>query len=761
MISFSGMILATASEQPQSTTEVSAPTPKDRGYTFTESPIHHSDHRPIHDTEIPEIQNYAFSQRVAARFKIDNPYSFQLEAINHINNGNSVVVSAPTGTGKTLVAHAAILRALEQNKEAIYTVPTKALANEKYRELQRLFPDASVGICTGDRQENPKAQIKVMTTEIYTYSVIDHTGTVIFDEAHNISDPQRGQVWESAFLNTPKSIQQVALTASVANGEEFVEWLNCIHSEEVFKYVSRIDRAVPIEYKVIDKSKLSMTQEPKHWINYLKKNDFLPIMYVYFNKQGCDKQCKKLVMAQTQGKVVPLLTEPEQQEVNKIIDRVLKAYPSLGNFEADINALRRGIASHHSGKIPLLKSLIEQLLDKNLLKVAFCTETLATGIDKPVRTVFLSTCKKDVGSRTRYLTASEFTQLIGRAGRRNFHKQGTAIILCANQAECTVVNRFLRQGPVLSNIISFFGFDYRSLLRFIKKNNLSELDGHLNSTLARHSSKKLFEKISTIERFQSDFQREFGSLADPTIIKELTRATKNELAYLRSAMDIARSTNQQDLNIAAKIELLKKLDYIRPCSSPGAFTLTPKGIICSKITMNNPIFITELITNPELYQNITPAKFAALISCFTHYKFKQPIGFIENPTPIDTLIENHSIESQVNAIFDVGCDLDALNKEIQGADLPTINYDTRLFTRILDWANETDPDTNINKILAKYNMKDSPNTFIKEIKEVIEFLRRIVSFDELTDDMKSLINAAIDTLYKGELIRSEDIEFKV
>ena len=390
-------------------------------------------------------------------FKLDD---FQLEAINHINNGKSVVVCAPTGAGKTVIAEGAILLALKNNKRVFYTTPLKALSNQKFNDFSKAYGEDKTGLLTGDISINRDAQIVVMTTEVFRNMLygtnlgrveenLQNVQFVILDEVHYMNDEQRGTVWEESIIYSPNNIQIVALSATIANSAELTEWINSVHGRT--ELINTNYRPVPLKHfyyqgatekeivplfapggKLNAKIKVEK-QVPKfgkkdkkedsvaNLIKILHEKDMLPAIHFTFSRKKCDdrvKECSKL----------KLLNQFEERRLLQIIDEYIVDNPYIARHK-QLEYLYSGVASHHAGLLPAWKVLIEKLFKQGLIKVVFATETLAAGINMPARSTIISSISKRTDDGHRLLTPSEFLQMSGRAGRRGMDEVGYVVVV--------------------------------------------------------------------------------------------------------------------------------------------------------------------------------------------------------------------------------------------------------------------------------------------------------------------------------------------
>jgi superfamily II RNA helicase len=351
-------------------------------------------------------------------FELDE---FQKNAIASLNAERSVVVCAPTGSGKTLIGEYAIYRALSRGKRVFYTTPLKALSNQKLRDFREKFGFDQVGLLTGDASIHRDAPILVMTTEIFRNMLygtpIGQVGTsltdveaVVLDECHYMNDRQRGTVWEESIIYCPREVQLVALSATVANSDQLTDWLNQVHGPTDLIFSDF--RPVPLEFHFgntkglfpllsddktqinprlrkrakkgeRDRGRAGRPEAPSivYTLSQLQQRDMLPAIYFIFSRRGCDKSVGEL------GDL--WLVDPDEAYKLRVqIDEFLVKNPDAGRV-GQIAPLYRGIAAHHAGILPAWKALVEELFQQGLIKVVFATETLAAGINMPARTTLV------------------------------------------------------------------------------------------------------------------------------------------------------------------------------------------------------------------------------------------------------------------------------------------------------------------------------------------------------------------------------------
>ena len=416
----------------------------------------------------PELASF----RALYDFDFDD---FQVAACRALSAGHGVLVAAPTGSGKTVIGEYAVHLALAQGRKCFYTTPIKALSNQKYADLVRRYDSRTVGLLTGDNSINGDAPVVVMTTEVlrnmlYTGSpALSGLGYVVLDEVHYLADRSRGAVWEEVIIHLPESVRVVALSATVSNAEEFGEWLDQVRGGTAV--IVDEQRPVPLWQHVLAGNRLyDLFTDDEHtrvnpellrvaqrdtWIerkaprrpgrggrrprrfppayrpdviSRLDAGGLLPAITFIFSRAGCDAAVEQCLAAGLR------LTTPEEAEViQQVAERRTADIPpedlTVLGYGEWLDGLRRGIAAHHAGMLPAFKEVVEELFAAGLVRAVFATETLALGINMPARTVVIEKLDKWNGETHANLTAGEYTQLTGRAGRRGIDVEGHAVVL--------------------------------------------------------------------------------------------------------------------------------------------------------------------------------------------------------------------------------------------------------------------------------------------------------------------------------------------
>ncbi len=510
--------------------------------------------------------------KIKYKFELDD---FQKQAYGAVEKNHSVLVSAPTGTGKTVIAEHVMTKCLYEGKKVIYTAPIKAISNQKFREFKVAFP-GKVGIITGDVNINPFASLLIMTTEIFRNRILESKNSfddhswIIFDEIHYLDDIERGTVWEESLIFMPSHIRFIGLSATIPNVDEFVSWLKTIHTHPI-EVVKKINRSVPLhfyfqcagkitnELKTVKKlgysrrnniyhqydynqyhrfvrnsirlRKGAPKNSPLPLIHHLIKADRLPCIYFSFSRKHCEYLAKRVLS-------INLINLKEQNNVQEIYDNICnKLGVSESERKLELRELvSKGIAYHHAGIHPMLKEVIEQLFYAKYIKIIFTTETFALGINMPAKSVVIDELKKKYGRFYKMLKIRDFYQMAGRSGRRGIDNKGFVYIrINPEELSFRQINYLFSGKP--EPIVSRFNASYATIL------NLYETYG---------------------ENFLNIFSLSFYHFLEK---KQLNSYQFNQ--------------------IKSKFKILKQLDYIR------GEKLTTKGHFAKKI-YGYELILTEL-----------------------------------------------------------------------------------------------------------------------------------------------------------------------
>jgi ATP-dependent RNA helicase HelY len=395
---------------------------------------------------------------------------FQLDAIHTFLDGDSVMVAAPTGTGKTVVAEMGVYESFRRGGRVIYTTPIKALSNQKFRDLRAIYGE-NVGLLTGDVTENSGAPILVMTTEVMRNMLLqspwelDTVDCVIFDEVHYIADTERGTTWEEAIILCPEHIQLICLSATVANAEEIAAWIARTHRP--IRLITHLERAIPLALYYYYNKKLRLVidhngnqvgdyseaggevrkhmhrggltaemrrqaelDEPQPWeiLLAMAAQEMLPAIYFLFSRRDCEDYAQRFAMMRPNF----VRDEGTRARIDAVIDAHLGSMRpedrELEQVRSIVSLASQGIGFHHAGLLPILKQLVEVLFTRGLLQVVFATDTLALGVNMPARSVVIGRMTKWDGRNRRLLIPNEFQQMAGRAGRRGMDLKGNIVV---------------------------------------------------------------------------------------------------------------------------------------------------------------------------------------------------------------------------------------------------------------------------------------------------------------------------------------------
>jgi superfamily II DNA/RNA helicase len=379
------------------------------------------------DIELGFYEQFFFSKNL-------EPYPIQERAFDHIFKGDSVLVTVPTGTGKTLMAKAGIYKALVSGQTAIYTTPLRALTEEKYRELCDDFGEDRVGFATGDYKVRPEAPIQVVVAEILWNRIFGDrqrtlrgpsappsfgggpSDVVIMDEGHYLNDPERGYVWEQSIIGLDPRAQLVILSATVGEPEKFCQWVYLCRRIEM-QLVQSFERRVPLYHEYRESYLIEVARE------LFQSGDWPAIVFV-FGREACFEKARLL-------KSCPrFTTDEERAKIAAFCDAALLERGIARDLRP---LLLHGIGVHHAGILPRYKELVERLTLERLIRFIVSTETISAGINLPAKRVLFPELRKHIQGKARLLTSAEYHQMSGRAGRPQFDKEGIAITLAPEQ----------------------------------------------------------------------------------------------------------------------------------------------------------------------------------------------------------------------------------------------------------------------------------------------------------------------------------------
>ena len=751
-------------------------------------------------------------------FELDD---FQKEACEIIDIGESVVVCAPTGAGKTVIAQHAINNALKQGCRIFYTTPLKALSNQKFYDFCEQYGADKVGLLTGDTSINRGAQIVIMTTEVFRNmlygtnfgAVADNLKDVryvVLDEVHYMNDEQRGTVWEESIIYCPTNIQIIALSATVANCDELTNWINTVHSKT--KLVNTDFRPVPLRFFYFDSSqpykllplltpdgKLNNKIKPekpqwargkdkrkktyvKQIIQNLADNDMLPAIYFTFSRKKCDEQMEKC-------SGLGLNTRKEQEEIKAFIEEFIAENPHLyGNKH--IEYLIQGVASHHAGLLPAWKNLVEKLFQKGLIKVVFATETLAAGINMPARSTVISSTSKRTDSGHRMLTANEFLQMSGRAGRRGMDKVGyVTVVGTPFQTPEEVAELVLSDSNPLE---SKFSPSYSMVLNLLQRFNLEESKELILKSFGYYSSDyRLKPILFQLEQYDKEIEeRSFicpNKLSDDKMLEydklrflyvqnrqtykkivkqekskhrplspevlEFGKRNKEELHKLQTfACDTCKLYKKHSKNLevlkridSKKKKLLKEIEkqkdiYWNKFIAHRAVLKeygyiqndypTEKGKTTSQIRSENELYLAEIIFSGVL-ENLTPSQLAGVICALTTEELRIEIPYIPFSEPV---------RKALNQIRNIKRKLEKVQSKY---DIEAPLYINPYFSSLIElWVEGAEWET------VSEQIEIGEGDIVRAFKRVVDVLRQLTTIDNIPETLVFTAREAIEKIQR-------------
>lgn len=761
------------------------------------------------------MDKYAFP------FELDD---FQKEACKHINDGKSVVVCAPTGAGKTVIAEHAIHNALKDGHRIIYTTPLKALSNQKYGDFSSKYGINNVGLLTGDTSINRDAQIVVMTTEVFRNMLygtnfgsvtenLKNVKYVVLDEVHYMNDEQRGTVWEESIIYCPTTVQLIALSATVANADQLTDWINTVHSRT--EIVNTDFRPVPLRFYYFDSSQpntilplltpsgqLNSKIRPekrqfhhrgpkppqrnivKDVVRNLHEKDMLPAIYFTFSRKKCDEQMEKCAS-------LVLVTPSEQKQIKEIVDEYLAENPYLAKNK-HIQYILNGVASHHAGLLPGWKVLIEKLFQKGLIKVVFATETLAAGINMPARSTVISSISKRTDTGHRTLTASEFLQMSGRAGRRGMDEVGyVTVVGTAFQTPEEVAELVLSDANPLE---SRFAPSYSMVLNLLQRFSLDEAKelilksfGYFSSntrlTPLLHQQDENQKVITTLSDFVCRYKMSNQDLFDYNKIREVYVENRR---IFKTIQKQERSKNRQLSPEAVAFgrktrEMLEKL-HSYPCDTCKLFKKhmkeievlerytikqnklakeiekekdyfwnrflshrqvlidfgylkedypTDKGVMTSQIRAENELFISEIILSHVL-ENLTPAGLASVVCAITTEDLRAEIY---PQIPI-----SQEVRKTLNQIKNIKRNLDRVQRD-NGIETPM--YINSYYSSLIEmWVNGAEWESIVDQV------EMGEGDIVRIFKRTVDVLRQLCVISNIPEALVFTAREAIDGILR-------------
>lgn len=685
---------------------------------------------------------------------------FQKAALTAIEKGESVLVTAHTGSGKTLPAEYGIEYWVAKGKKVVYTSPIKALSNQKFHEFSIKFPDISFGLLTGDIKYNPEADVLIMTTEILRNTLFQKTvmssnqeinsalqfdmdiqnelACVVFDEVHYINDQARGKVWEETIMMLPHHVQLIMLSATIDTPSRFAKWVEQQNPTKEVWVCSTNERVVPLKHYmyitmhdsmidgVADKDKKSLFHNINNELHiiktkgkefhdqvyhrikdvkrYMDKNrvfvkrsyalnrlikqlqakHMLPAICFVFSRKGVEQCAADIAHSlieegSTHGETV-------EKECKQILIKLpnYREYLQLPEYTFMIKLLKKGIAIHHSGVLPVLREMVEILFSKGYIRLLFATETFAVGINMPTKTVIFTSFMKYDGNQERMLLGHEYTQMAGRAGRRGMDTVGHVIHMSNLSSMPAIVEyrNMLKGAP--QKLVSKFTIHYNLVLNLLRSNTIDTLtfmDRSMNQEDIVNQIKDIKEDIRLTQveidsfipyykltvtedilhtytemekgsHFQSNKQRKhqqkqlqrmrnmYSTLDNDIELYHKMQDYKDKMSMLTRNIEFVSTYNNETIHIFMNILLthqyitvvnksnnkLVQFKEDKPwANKDNLVELTEKGHVCIGIQEWNGVVAAEFLQDTNYIEDLTVVDIIKLFSCFTNIRVSDDV----------------------------------------------------------------------------------------------------------------------------------------
>lgn len=795
--------------------------------------------------------------------------SFQKWAIKAIVDKDNVLITAHTGSGKTLPAEFAIKYFTENKKKVIYASPIKALSNQKLYDFRRKFPSISFGILTGDCKDNPDADVLIMTTEIlrntlfnkrinmnsspdnkkdiiplsFEMDFVNDLGAVIFDEVHYINDQERGSVWEQSILLLPPNVQLIMLSATIDKPDDFARWIEdekvkqCIElsiPEKKMYLAPTYERVVPLTHyiwlsmpsKTFKSAKHNPIETKLHdlhnnpiiiadsngtyneknyyrvkeaidfmynnnvsvkryhvldeLVRYLNKNEMLPAICFIFSRKHVEQTAKEIsVSLFEENSPLPGLVERECRHIISSKLPNYEEYMNLPEYKEIINLLKKGIAIHHAGIMPILREMVELLFEKGFVKLLFATETFAVGLNMPTKTVIFTGLTKFNGSTMRLLYPHEYTQMAGRAGRRGLDTIGH-VIHCNNLFEMPLNTEYkhMLTGPP-QTLVSKFKISFNLILNVLSTNNtsnysISVIERFVEQSLLSSDIKKELQHYNTTQlELEKQLLLKKDILSSCKTPEDVIMNYKDKLSLLPTTMNSAKKRLRYELNqieaeyktlesdvkkydsyneivdkinknskekyntsnyiystISQIVEILTTSKFINIDYNDG---LTNKGKIASQLQEIHPLAFADIYDITKGFDNLTAIEIATLFSCFTSISVSDDV---KTHSPKTYNKDLNSLTLQLYNILEAYYSLETRSYLDTGSSYD-IHYD--LMNYIINWCDckcEEDCKKVINDVKVEKNI--FLGEFVKAILKINNISKEFEKVCELMNNMTLL-----------------------
>ena len=745
-------------------------------------------------------------------------HDFQKWAIDGLVNGNHILITAPTGTGKSMPAEFAIDFFHSKGKKSIYCSPIKSLSNQKFYDFTQKYPHISIGLITGDIKTNSSADVLIMTTEIllnklyqlksksskinsstsFEMNIESELGCVIFDEIHMINDKDRGHVWENCIMMLPRHIQMIGLSATLDNPEKFAEWLETRGqkkeenvSEKIVFLAKKLDRPVPLTHysfitantgifksikdksvhdeirKIIDKPFViqsakgefneshynSMTKmlnlfeknevrvKRQHVLNqvskYLVEKEMLPALCYVFSRKQLEKCANEITvpLLEFDSKIPYTIRRECEQIIRKLPN--FQEYLHLPEYVNLVSLLEKGIGIHHAGMMSILREIVEILFARGMIKMLFCTTSVAIGLNLPVKTAIFTDIVKHDGNCLAILQGHEYMQAAGRAGRLGLDSVGNVIHLnnlfrniesnsykiMMNGKPQTITSKFKISFNLLLNLIdigdnNFINFANKSIIKGDIDKQLIELDKNIEKLKIEYDKieetiKHLKTPVETINEYIECIEKRPSTVNKKR--KELDRQIQNILdnykfieteksiliTYNKKQQEIHKLQKEHDdikmyidNNVLIIVDLLQRDDFLSEATESEEteneeteneaneinYKLTQKGLIASHLREVHCLVFANLF-NSKLLDNLSSKELVAIFSCFTNVSVQDDLMTIM-PKSNNKIVENTLIK--IKEMYNEYQEKETIKNMNTGTDYE-MHYD--LIDYVLIWCN--------------------------------------------------------------------------
>ena len=807
-----------------------------------------------------------------------NQYSFELSpfqkyAIEAIINEQHVLVTAHTGSGKTLPAEFAIEHFHRKGKKVIYTSPIKALSNQKYYEFTQKFPHINFGILTGDMKFNPEADVLIMTTEIlqnhlykrlnkeqqtssnihFEMDIENDLGCVVFDEIHYINDADRGKVWEETIMMLPAQVQMVMLSATIDKPEKFANWCEDQKKTKKVYLCSTNERVVPLHHycylnmtnsifkkikdkdtqaeirKIIgkpiaikrqnesfkDETHLTMKKmldmfnkhqlyaSPAFVLNelckYLKEHNMLPALCFVFSRKNVEKYASQISvnLLEDDSKVSYTVRKECEQMIRKLPN--FEEYLRLPEYETMVSLLEKGVAVHHSGIMPILREIVELMFSKGYIKLLFATETFAVGINMPTKTVIFSNLSKYTSKGMRMLLSHEYTQMAGRAGRRNIDTVGHVIhcnnLFGNNYPTMTEYKSILSGIPqilkskfaisyhLLMNLTSIGEVNFKDYIEgSMMQEDIDNTKKYINDTIVTVENdikvkedqikslsrvpvediEKYYQISETIQHLNNkkrkNAERELNTIKETHgKIFEADKTRYHEYIELKhklsgSQYSLLETTNYVVNKCEIVYNMLKSKGFVTMVEdatedvNKSNYIISIKGNMASHIHESHCLAMTDFIYDHNGLNNLSVAQLVGLFSIFTNIRVSDEI---KSAYPSC----NDLLKSKILKLLDMCSDYNVfeMNNYLDSPiNCDTITYD--IINESMEWCN-SENESQCKSIL--HNLNKEKSIFLGE------FVKALLKINNIASELETVCESYgnIELLSKLKQIPEKTMKF--